>query len=36
LPVKVGVPSEERALMELYPQPRGREPAVEYASTPGR
>jgi ClpP class serine protease len=36
LPVKVGVPSEERALMELYPQPRGREPAVEYVSTPGR
>jgi ClpP class serine protease len=36
LPVKVGVPSEERALMDLYPQPRGREPAVEYASRPGR
>src|ERR1700704_3143470 len=24
LPVRVGVPTEERALMELYPQPRGR------------
>jgi ClpP class serine protease len=30
LPVRVGVPSEERALLDLYPQPRGREPAVEY------
>jgi ClpP class serine protease len=34
LPVRVGVPPEERALMELYPQPRGREAAVEYV--PGR
>jgi ClpP class serine protease len=34
LPVKVGVPAEERALMHLYPQPRGRETAVEYV--PGR
>jgi ClpP class serine protease len=34
LPVRVGVPDEERALMELYPQPRGREAAVDYA--PGR
>ena len=34
LPVTVGVPLEERTLMELYPQPRGRESAVEYA--PGR
>jgi ClpP class serine protease len=34
LPVRVGVPPEERALLRLYPQPRGREPAVEYV--PGR
>jgi ClpP class serine protease len=34
LPVQVGVPSEERELMDLYPQPRGREQAVEYV--PGR
>jgi ClpP class serine protease len=34
LPVRVGVPPEERALMKLYPQPRGREAAVEYV--PGR
>jgi ClpP class serine protease len=32
LPVRVGVPEEERRLMELYPQPRGREEAVEYAA----
>jgi ClpP class serine protease len=31
LPVRFGVPVEERALMRLYPQPRGRETAVEYA-----
>jgi hypothetical protein len=30
LPIRLGVPSEERELMELYPQPRGREAAVEY------
>ena len=30
LPVKVGVAEEERELMTLYPQPRGREAAVEY------
>jgi hypothetical protein len=30
LPVRRGVPAEERALMDLYPQPRGRETAVEY------
>jgi ClpP class serine protease len=38
LPVRVGVPAEERALMNLYPQPRGREAAVEYVpsrSVPG-
>jgi hypothetical protein len=29
LPVKFGVPAEERALMNLYPQPRGRQDAVE-------
>jgi ClpP class serine protease len=34
LPVTVGVPEEERALMRLYPQPRGRETSVEYV--PGR
>jgi ClpP class serine protease len=34
LPVKIGIPPEERTLMRLYPQPRGRESAVEYA--PGR
>jgi len=34
LPVRVGVPDAERALMRLYPQPRGREAAVEYV--PGR
>jgi ClpP class serine protease len=34
LPIKVGVPDEERLLMELYPQPRGREAAVEYVSGP--
>jgi len=32
--VKVGIPSEERTLMQLYPQPRGRTPAVEYAPGP--
>jgi ClpP class serine protease len=43
LPVRRGVPAEERDLLRLYPQPRGREPAVEYApgmpekpSYPGR
>ena len=30
LPVLVGVPDEERHLMTLYPQPRGRDAAVEY------
>jgi ClpP class serine protease len=30
LPVKVGVPEAERALLALYPQPRGRHSAVEY------
>jgi ClpP class serine protease len=34
LPVRVGVPPLERGLMELYPQPRGREPAVEYVPGP--
>jgi ClpP class serine protease len=36
LPVKVGVPGEERELMQLYPQPRGRTPAVEYVPGPAR
>jgi hypothetical protein len=34
LPITIGVPEEERALLELYPQPRGRQPGVEYF--PGR
>jgi ClpP class serine protease len=34
LPVKVGVPPEERLLMDLYPQPRGREASVEYVPGP--
>jgi ClpP class serine protease len=34
LPATVGVPELERELMTLYPQPRGRTPAVEYV--PGR
>ncbi|MDX6411152.1 MAG: hypothetical protein QOE91_668 [Gaiellaceae bacterium] len=34
LPVKVGVDSEERDLLRLYPQPRGREAAVEYMPGP--
>jgi ClpP class serine protease len=34
LPVRVGVPPQERDLMTLYPQPRGRTPAVEYVPGP--
>jgi ClpP class serine protease len=34
LTVRVGVPAPERELMVLYPQPRGREPAVEYVPGP--
>jgi ClpP class serine protease len=34
LPVKVGVPTEERALMDLFPQPRGRQASVEYVPSP--
>jgi ClpP class serine protease len=34
LPVSVGVGEAERELMTLYPQPRGRTPAVEYAPGP--
>jgi ClpP class serine protease len=34
LPIKVGVPTEERALMDLYPQPHGRQAAVEYVPGP--
>jgi ClpP class serine protease len=30
LPIRVGVSAEERALMNLYPQSKGRESAVEY------
>jgi ClpP class serine protease len=37
LSVQVGVADEERALLRLYPQPRGRESAVEYSpALPGR
>jgi ClpP class serine protease len=37
LPIKIGVPTEERELMTLYPQPRGRPSPVEYvpAAPPG-
>jgi ClpP class serine protease len=39
LPITVGVPTEERELMRLYPQPRGRDANVEYVpirrATPG-
>jgi ClpP class serine protease len=34
IPIRIGVPDEERALMTLYPQPRGRTPAVEYVPGP--
>jgi ClpP class serine protease len=34
LPIKIGVPDLERELMALYPQPRGRTPAVEYVPGP--
>jgi ClpP class serine protease len=34
LPIRVGLPAEERELMRLYPQPRGRTPAVEYVPGP--
>jgi ClpP class serine protease len=34
LPIRVGVPAEERELLALYPQPRGRQSAVDYF--PGR
>jgi ClpP class serine protease len=34
LPVRVGVPDPERALMMLYPQPTGRPPSVEYVPGP--
>ena len=34
LPARVGVPQPERELMGLYPQPRGRTPAVEYVPGP--
>ena len=36
LPVKVGLPDLERELMTLYPQPRGRTPAVEYVPGPAQ
>ncbi|HEX2293641.1 MAG TPA: hypothetical protein VHH55_10020 [Gaiellaceae bacterium] len=34
LPLTIGVPAEERELLDLYPQPRGRQSSVEYF--PGR
>lgn len=34
LPVRVGIPDSERDLMTLFPQPRGRTPAVEYIPGP--
>jgi hypothetical protein len=34
LPVKVGVPTEERELMDLFPQPRGRQASVEFVPSP--
>jgi ClpP class serine protease len=34
LPVRVGVEPEERELLRLYPQPRGREASVEYVPGP--
>jgi hypothetical protein len=36
LPVSVGVDDEERELLGLYPQPRGREASVEYVPGPPR
>jgi ClpP class serine protease len=36
LPIRLGVPAAERELMSLYPQPRGRMPAVEYVPGPSR
>jgi ClpP class serine protease len=34
LPVRIGVDEEERDLLTLYPQPKGREAAVEYVPGP--
>jgi ClpP class serine protease len=36
LPARVGVPQRERDLMQLYPQPTGRRPSVEYVAGPDR
>jgi hypothetical protein len=36
VPARVGVPPEERELMTLYPQPRGRPSSVEYVPGPSR
>lgn len=36
LPVKIGVPKEERELLELYPQPRGRSGVEYFPGTPVR
>lgn len=34
LPVRVGMPREVYVLMDLYPQPAGRRPSVQYIPTP--
>ena len=36
LPVTIGLPEEVYTLMELYPQPAGRRPSVEYIPVPYR
>jgi ClpP class serine protease len=36
LPVRVGLPTEVYALMELYPQPAQRRPSVQYIPVPYR
>jgi len=36
IPVRDGLPEEVYALMELYPQPPGRRPSVEYVPLPYR
>ena len=35
IPVRIGLPEEIYALMELYPQPPGRRPSVQYVPAPG-
>ena len=36
LPVSTDMPEEVRAIIRLYPQPRGRRPSVEYVPEPYR